>query len=138
MVTINQLVRHPRKAKVRKAKGLALKYNWNSLRKRITPLKKPQISGIVKEGGVKVLSPAKPNSACRACARVVLSNKKNVTVYIPGEKHNVQSYSSVLIQGGGAKDVPGIKYSIVRGYGDVQGVEGRKQGRSLYGTKTPT
>lgn len=129
------MIRRPRRAKIRKVGKLALKYGWNSLKKKIKPLNKPQILGVVKEGGVKVLSPAKPNSAARACARVVLSNKKNVTVYIPGEKHNVQSYSSVLIQGGGAQDVPGIKYSIVRGYGDVQGVEGRKQGRSLYGTK---
>lgn len=83
------------------------------------------------------MTPRKPNSALRSFARVVLSNKKEVTVYIPGEGHNLQDFSNVLVQGGGAQDLPGVSFSVVRGYkrGDTEGVEGRKQGRSLYGTK---
>jgi small subunit ribosomal protein S12 len=84
---------------------------------------------------VGVLNPMKPNSANRAYARVILKNKKEVTVSIPGEKHNLREYSSVLICGGGAKDLPGVKYHVIRGKGDSEGVKNRKQGRSLYGTK---
>ena len=81
------------------------------------------------------MKPKKPNSANRATARVVLKNKKEITVYIPGEKHNLQEYSSVLISGGGAQDLPGVKYHVIRGHGDTEGVKDRKQGRSLYGAK---
>lgn len=81
----------------------------------------------------------KPNSANRAYARVALNNKKEITIYIPGEKHNLNEYSSVLVNGGGAQDLPGVKYSAIRGYGkaDLEGVKERKQGCSLYGTKKP-
>jgi small subunit ribosomal protein S12 len=81
------------------------------------------------------MKPKKPNSALRSCARVILKNKKEVNVYIPGEGHNLQEYSSVLISGGGTQDLPGVKYHVVRGHGDSEGVKSRKQGRSLYGTK---
>lgn len=81
------------------------------------------------------IKPKKPNSALRSYARVILKNKKEVGVYIPGEGHNLQEYSSVLISGGGAQDLPGVKYHVIRGYGDSEGVKNRKQGRSLYGTK---
>ena len=81
------------------------------------------------------MKPKKPNSALRSYARVVLKNKKKVSVYIPGEGHNLQEYSSVLISGGGAQDLPGVKYHVIRVCGDSEGVKGRKQGRSLYGTK---
>ncbi|CAG8510997.1 16078_t:CDS:2, partial [Cetraspora pellucida] len=83
----------------------------------------------------RVTKPMKPNSANRPFARVRLKNKKVITVYIPGEKHNLQEYSSVLVCGGGAQDLPGVQYHIIRGYGDAEGVKERKQGRSLYGAK---
>ncbi|MEG7978620.1 MAG: 30S ribosomal protein S12 [Mollicutes bacterium UO1] len=133
MPTINQLVKHPRVAKKRKTKKLALKMSWNSQHKTYSFLDSPQKSGICKKVGV--LKPRKPNSANRAYARVVLKNKKEITVYIPGEKNNLQEYSSVLISGGGAKDLSGVKYHVIRGCGDTEGVKDRKQGRSLYGTK---
>jgi small subunit ribosomal protein S12 len=85
---------------------------------------------------VGVLNPKKPNSANRAFARIILKNKKEITVSIPGEKHNLREYSYVLIGGGGAKDLPGVKYHVIRGKGDAEGVSNRKQGRSLYGTKS--
>jgi small subunit ribosomal protein S12 len=84
---------------------------------------------------VKILHPNKPNSGRRQCARVILKNKKVITAYIPGIQHNLQDYSSVLIKGGGAKDLTGVKFSVVRGSRDAQGVKDRKQGRSIYGTK---
>jgi small subunit ribosomal protein S12 len=133
MPTINQLVRNPRAPKQKKDKLLALKANWNSRHKTYSFSSSPQKSGICKK--IFVMKPKKPNSANRASARVVLKNKKEITVYIPGEKHNLQEYSSVLICGGGAKDLPGVKYSVIRGHGDTEGVKDRKQGRSLYGTK---
>jgi len=133
MTTINQLVKNPRSPKQKKAKLLALKANWNSRRKKYSLSNNPQKSGICKKIGV--LKPKKPNSANRAYARVILKNKKEITVYIPGEKHNLQEYSSVLISGGGAQDLPGVKYHIIRGHADTEGVKERKQGRSLYGSK---
>ncbi|WNE41255.1 MAG: 30S ribosomal protein S12 [Mycoplasmataceae bacterium] len=133
MPTINQLVKKPRTPKQAKLGLLALKFNYNSRRKKYSLSNSPQKSGICKKVGV--LKPMKPNSANRAYARVILKNKKEVTVYIPGEKHNLQEYSSVTIMGGGAQDLPGVKYSVVRGQGDTEGVKDRKQGRSLYGTK---
>jgi len=133
MPTINQLVKNPRVAKIRKTRKLALKSSWNSLHKTYSFLDSPQKSGICKKVGV--LKPRKPNSANRAYARVVLKNKKEITVYIPGEKHNLQEYSSVLISGGGAKDLSGVKYHVIRGHADTEGVKDRKQGRSLYGAK---
>lgn len=138
MVTINQLIhQRPRRPKKKKMKKTALKYHWNSLHKKYILVNKPQISGVIKDGGIKVLHPRKPNSGNRKNARVVLTNKKTITVYIPGERHTLQSFGSVLIQGGGAKDVPGVGFSIIRGTRDTQGVQNRQQGRSLYGTKRP-
>src|SRR6185503_3811502 len=102
-------------------------------RKKYSLSNNPQKSGICKKIGVN--KPRKPNSANRAYARVILKNKKEITVYIPGEKHNLQEYSSVLISGGGAQDLPGVKYHVICGCGDTEGVKDRKQGRSLYGTK---
>lgn len=133
MPTVNQLVKNARIKKTKKVKKLALKFNWNSKSKTYSFSKNPYAKGTIKKIGV--LKPKKPNSANRPYARVILKNKKEVSVYIPGEKHNLQEYSSVLISGGGAQDLPGVKYHIIRGYGDAKGVEGRKQGRSLYGTK---
>jgi len=98
-------------------------------------MNKPQVSGMIKESGIKIYNPTKPNSGNRQCARVILKNKKTVTAYIPGQSHNLQSYSTVLIKGGGAKDLIGVRLSIVRGNRDTQGVKDRKQGRSLYGSK---
>ena len=139
MTTINQLKRNPRTSKQRKSKLLALKFNSsnNGKKKRIYLSNNPQKLGICKKVGI--LNPMKPNSANRAYARVVLKNGKEITVYIPGEKHNLQEYSSVLIGGGGAQDLPGVKYSVIRGCekGDAEGVKERRQGRSLYGTKKP-
>ncbi|CFW92922.1 30S ribosomal protein S12 [endosymbiont DhMRE of Dentiscutata heterogama] len=133
MPTINQLINNPRVPKLKKAKLLALKTNWNSRRKKYSWANNPQKSGICEKIGVT--KPMKPNSANRPFARVRLKNKKVITVYIPGEKHNLQEYSSVLISGGGAQDLPGVQYHIIRGYGDAEGVKERKQGRSLYGAK---
>lgn len=137
MPTANQLVKNVRKPKKRKVKKLALKINWNSKKKTYRFANHPFMKGNVKKVGVT--KPKKPNSANRPYARVVLWNKKEVTVYIPGEGHNLQEYSSVLIAGGGAQDLPGVKYHVVRGYskGNAGGVEKRSQGRSLYGTKRP-
>lgn len=133
MVTINQLTNNKRKKKTYKKKTSALKIRYNSQKKTYSPANSPFAKGICIKVGV--LKPKKPNSANRAFARVKLTNGKEVTVYIPGEKHNLQEYSSVLISGGGAQDLPGVSYHVVRGYGDTKGVEERKQGRSLYGTK---
>ncbi|WNE39952.1 MAG: 30S ribosomal protein S12 [Mycoplasmataceae bacterium] len=133
MPTINQLVKKPRAPKKTKLGLLALKFSYNSRKKKYSLSNSPQKSGICKKVGV--LKPMKPNSANRAYARVILKNKKEITVYIPGEKHNLQEYSSVLISGGGAQDLPGVKYSVIRGRGDTEGVKDRKQGRSLYGAK---
>src|SRR5579871_755313 len=123
MPTVNQLVKNTRIPKTKKVKKLALKLDWNSKSKTYSFSKNPFAKGTIKKVGV--IKPRKPNSANRAYARVVLKNKKQISVYIPGEKHNLQEYSSVLISGGGAQDLPGIKYHIVRGYGDAKGVEGR-------------
>ncbi|CAI2179254.1 14399_t:CDS:1 [Funneliformis geosporum] len=113
MPTTNQLINNPRKPKVNKTKSSALKTSYNSLKKIHFPVNRPQISGICKKVGT--LGPKKPNSANRAYARVLLKNKKEITVHIPGEKHNLQEYSLVLISGGGAQDLPGVKYSVIRG-----------------------
>jgi len=134
MTTTNQLVRNARVSKkTTKVNKLALKLTRNSKNGKVfLSKKKPYAKGIIKK--VMVKKPRKPNSANRPCAQIVLKNKKVITVYIPGEKHNLQEYSSVLIGGGGAQDL-GLKYSIIRGCYDTKGVEQRKQGRSLYGTK---
>jgi small subunit ribosomal protein S12 len=134
MPTINQLVRKPRKPVTRKVKAPALRFHYNSLRGRLTRGKgSPQKRGVCTQ--VRTMTPKKPNSALRKIARVRLSNGIEVTAYIPGEGHNLQEHSVVLIRGGRVKDLPGVRYHIVRGALDAQGVNNRKQGRSKYGTK---
>ena len=127
MPTINQLSRNPRVPKSKKTELLALKTNWNSLKREYSPCNSPQKRGICKK--VWTNKPKKPNSANRSCVRIKLNNGKEITVYIPGEKHNLTEYSSVLISGRGAKDLPGVKYRVVRGYksGDAEGVKERKE-----------
>ncbi|MBI5077413.1 30S ribosomal protein S12 [Candidatus Falkowbacteria bacterium] len=137
MSTINQLVRKGRQSKGAKSKSPALQSVFNTLRRR----RKVLASGSPFKRGVclkvTTTTPKKPNSALRKIARVRLSNGQEVTAYIPGEGHNLQEHSIVMIRGGRVKDLPGIRYHIVRGIYDTQGVEGRKQGRSLYGAKRP-
>lgn len=133
MNTINQSVRGARQSKVKKTKSSALKKGYNSQKKKYYSIDCPQRSGICEKIGV--LSPKKPNSAKRPIVRVRLKNKEVITAYIPGERHNLQEYSSVLISGRGAKDLPGVKYRVIRGVLDAEGVKDRKQGRSIYGTK---
>lgn len=137
MPTINQLVRKGRKAKSRKSTAPALQYTFNSYNQRRTRQAKgaPQKRGVCTQ--VKTMTPKKPNSALRKVARVRLSNGIEVTAYIPGEKHRLQDHSVVLVRGGRVKDLPGVRYHIVRGTLDAEGVENRKQGRSKYGTKAP-
>ena len=134
MPTINQLVRKPRKPVEKKTKAPALRFTFNSLKGKLTRGKgSPQKRGVCTK--VATVTPKKPNSALRKIARVRLSNSIEVTAYIPGEGHNLQEHSVVLIRGGRVKDLPGVRYHIVRGTLDTQGVNGRKQGRSKYGTK---
>ncbi|MBP1467818.1 30S ribosomal protein S12 [Candidatus Chloroploca sp. M-50] len=134
MPTINQLVRKPRKPVEKKTKAPALRFTYNSLKGKLTRGKgSPQKRGVCTK--VATVTPKKPNSALRKIARVRLSNQIEVTAYIPGEGHNLQEHSVVLIRGGRVKDLPGVRYHIVRGTLDTQGVNGRKQGRSKYGTK---
>ena len=134
MPTINQLVRKPRKPVEKKTKAPALRFTYKSLKGKLTRGKgSPQKRGVCTK--VSTVTPKKPNSALRKIARVRLSNQIEVTAYIPGEGHNLQEHSVVLIRGGRVKDLPGVRYHIVRGTLDTQGVNGRKQGRSKYGTK---
>jgi len=122
MPTINQLVKRPRRPlpRINKVKDLEAC---------------PQKKGVCLQ--VKTMTPKKPNSALRKIARVRLSNGREVTAYIPGEEHNLQEHSIVLVRGGRVRDLPGVRYHIIRGALDAAGVEGRKQGRSKYGAKTP-
>ncbi len=135
MPTINQLIRRPRKSKKTKSKTPALQTVFNVLKRKRRTLPKgaPFKRGVCLK--VTTMTPKKPNSALRKIARVRLSNGQEVTAYIPGEGHNLQEHSVVLVRGGRVKDLPGVRYHIVRGVYDAQGVEGRKQSRSLYGTK---
>lgn len=135
--TINQLVRKGRDPKERKPKAPALHYRYNSLKqKRVKqPGGAPQKRGVCTQ--VRTMTPKKPNSALRKIARVRLTNGIEVTAYIPGEGHSLQEHSVVLVRGGRVKDLPGVRYHIVRGVLDAQGVEDRKQQRSKYGTKKP-
>jgi small subunit ribosomal protein S12 len=134
MPTINQLVRKGRKKVGKKAKTVALRYNFNTLKNKMVEGKGcPQKRGVCVQ--VKTQTPRKPNSALRKVARVRLSNTMEVTAYIPGEGHELQEHSVVLIRGGRVKDLPGVRYHVVRGTMDTTGVSGRKQGRSKYGTK---
>ena len=135
MPTVNQLLKKPRKKQKAKSSTPALKTVLNSLKRRKTDLAKgaPFKRGVCLK--VTTTTPKKPNSALRKIARVRLSNGMEVTAYIPGEGHNLQEHSIVMIRGGRVKDLPGVRYTIVRGVYDTQGVDKRKQGRSLYGTK---
>ncbi|MCH7541625.1 30S ribosomal protein S12 [Patescibacteria group bacterium] len=135
MPTIGQLVRKGRKKARRKVKASALRGSFHTTKRKMTPTTNPQKRGVAVL--VKTMTPKKPNSALRKVARVRLSNRKEITAYIPGIGHNLQEHSIVLVRGGRVKDLPGVKYHIVRGHYDVSGVENRKQGRSLYGTKKP-
>jgi len=122
MPTVNQLVRRRRRTPVKKKKNVALQGC-------------PQKRGVCLQ--VKTLPPKKPNSALRKIARVRLSNGKEITAYIPGEGHNLQEHSIVLVRGGRVRDLPGVRYHIIRGVLDTLGVEGRRRGRSKYGCKKP-
>jgi small subunit ribosomal protein S12 len=135
--TINQLTRKGRKIKAKKTKAPALQYTFNSFRQRRTkqPKGAPQKRGVCTQ--VKTMPPKKPNSALRKVARVRLTNHIEVTAYIPGEGHSLQDHSVVLVRGGRVKDLPGVRYHIVRGTLDADGVKNRMQGRSKYGAKTP-
>jgi len=133
MPTVNQLLRKPRKTKARKAKTPALGEVYNTKKRRSFRVNSPFKRGVVLQ--VKTQTPKKPNSALRKVARVRLSNKREVTAYIPGEGHNLQEHSVVLVRGGRVRDLPGIKYTIVRAVYDLTGVENRKSSRSIYGTK---
>jgi small subunit ribosomal protein S12 len=133
MPTINQLVRKGRKTKIKKSKSPHLNIGLNSLKKVQTPNSSPQKRGVCTR--VATMTPKKPNSALRKYARVRLSNGIEVTAYIPGIGHKLQEHSVVLIRGGRVKDLPGVRYHIIRGTLDTTGVEGRKQSRSKYGTK---
>ena len=131
MPTINQLVRKPRKDKKKRKKHIDLGTNFNPLKNRYKKAKNPFKRGICLQ--VKTMTPKKPNSALRKVARVRLSNGSEVTAYIPGEGHNLQEHSVVLVKAGRKRDLPGVKYIIVRGKYDTAGVEGRKKARSKYG-----
>ena len=133
MPTFNQLVKQGRKTAVKKSTAPALQKGYNSLQKKATDISSPQKRGVCT--AVKTATPKKPNSALRKIARVRLSNGIEVTAYIPGEGHNLQEHSVVLLRGGRVKDVPGVRYHIVRGTLDKAGVADRKQARSKYGAK---
>ena len=133
MPTINQLVRKGRHSKTTKSKSPALNYAYNSMKKEMNYDPAPQMRGVATRVGT--MTPKKPNSALRKYARVRLSNLVGVTAYIPGIGHNLQEHSVVLIRGGRVKDLPGVRYHIIRGALDTAGVDGRKQGRSKYGAK---
>ena len=135
MPTINQLVRKGRQSKETKSKSRHLNVGYNSLKKEQTEINSPQKKGVCTR--VSTMTPKKPNSAIRKMARVRLSNGIEVTAYIPGEGHKLQEHSVVLIRGGRVKDLPGVRYHIIRGTMDTTGVDGRKQARSKYGTKRP-
>lgn len=135
MPTINQLIRRGRRTKQAKAKAPALLYGFNALKNRPVFFSSPFKRGVCVK--VTTMTPKKPNSALRKVARVRLTNGMEVTAYIPGEGHNLQEHSVVVIRGGRVKDLPGVRYHVVRGVLDTTGVEGRKQQRSKYGAKRP-
>jgi small subunit ribosomal protein S12 len=135
MPTINQLTRKPRVKKVYKPKSPALLVGYDSIKGKQTSMASPQKRGVCTR--VATMTPKKPNSALRKYARVRLTNDMEVTAYIPGEGHNLQEHSVVLIRGGRTKDLPSVKYKIIRGTLDAEGVKDRRQSRSLYGAKRP-
>jgi len=136
MPTINQLIRKPRKRARKKSKMPALARGFNVLKNKPVYYNSPFKRGVCVK--VTTVTPKKPNSALRKIARVRLSNGMEVTAYIPGMGHNLQEHSVVLIRGGRVKDLPGVRYHVVRGTLDAEGVAGRKKGRSKYGTKKET
>ncbi|NLY72526.1 MAG: 30S ribosomal protein S12 [Tissierellia bacterium] len=135
MPTINQLVRKGRQDKKTKSSTPALQRSFNTLQNKATKHEAPQKRGVCTS--VMTVTPKKPNSALRKVARVRLTNGMEVTAYIPGEGHNLQEHSVVLIRGGRVRDIPGVRYHIVRGVLDTAGVQNRKQARSKYGVKRP-
>ncbi|WP_395151447.1 30S ribosomal protein S12 [uncultured Allofournierella sp.] len=135
MPTFNQLVRKGREVSVRKSTAPALQKSYNSLDKSYSDANSPQKRGVCT--AVRTMTPKKPNSALRKVARVKLTNGIEVTSYIPGIGHNLQEHSVVLIRGGRVKDLPGVRYHIIRGTLDTQGVANRNQARSKYGAKRP-
>ncbi len=135
MATINQLIRKPRAKITRKSKTLALTRGFNNIQNRPTTYNSPFKRGVCTK--VTTITPKKPNSALRKIARVRLTNGMEVTAYIPGEGHNLQEHSVVMLRSGRVKDLIGVRYTIVRGVLDAQGVEKRRNARSKYGTKKP-
>jgi small subunit ribosomal protein S12 len=135
MPTINQLIKKGRKSKTKKSKSPQLNIGFNSLKKTYTDASSPQKRGVCVR--VATMTPKKPNSALRKYARVRLSNGGEVNAYIPGIGHSLQEHSVVLIRGGRVKDLPGVRYHVIRGTLDTTAVDGRKQGRSKYGAKRP-
>lgn len=134
MPTISQLVRKGRSPSLKKSKAPDLQFAYNTLKQRRMKLRgAPQKRGVCTQ--VRTMTPKKPNSALRKICRVRLSNNREVTAYIPGEGHNLQEHSVVLIRGGRVKDLPSVKYHVIRGTLDASGVDKRKQGRSKYGAK---
>jgi small subunit ribosomal protein S12 len=133
MPTISQLIRHGRKPKNKKSRSPSLQLTYNRLKNKVNNNPCPFKSGVCTRVGI--MTPKKPNSAQRKYAKVRLNNKQEVLAYIPGEGHNLQEHSIVLVRGGRVKDLPGVRYHIVRGVLDTQGVAKRQQQRSKYGTK---
>lgn len=133
MPTIQQLVRKGRKSTVKKTKKAALRRWFNSKDRKFSEFSSPAKRGVVLQ--VRTMTPRKPNSALRKVARVRLSNKQEITAYIPGEGHELAEHSIVMVRGGTVKDLPGIKYKVIRNKYDTTGVVGRKKSRSRYGTK---
>lgn len=136
MPTVNQLVRKGRKKAIKKVRATALRKNLNNLNKKVKISRNPFKRGVCTI--VKVMTPKKPHSGLRKVARVKLSNQNEVTAFIPGIGHELAEHSVVLVRGGRVRDLPGVKYHIVRGVLDTTGVKDREQGRSLYGAKKST
>ena len=135
MPTINQLIKKGRKQTRKKDQTPALSFGFNTLKNKPSRYPSPMKRGVCLK--VFTTTPRKPNSALRKAARVRLTNGQEVTAYIPGEGHNLQEHSVVLLRGGAVKDLPGVRYKVIRGVLDTAGVEGRKQQRSKYGAKKP-
>jgi len=137
MPTINQLLKYGRRTLSKKSKSPAMQFTQDSLHRKRTMLRRgsPFKRGVCVQ--VRTMTPKKPNSALRKIARVRLSNGMEVTAYIPGEGHNLQEHSIVLLRGGRVKDLPGVRYHVVRGVYDTQGVQARRRSRSIYGAKRP-
>lgn len=133
MPTIQQLINNKRTKKKRRSKTKALTEVYSSLQRRYSKVFSPFKRGVALQ--VKTMTPKKPNSALRKVARVRLSNGREITAYIPGEGHNLQEHSVIMVRGGRVEDLPGVKYTIVRGHYDTAGVEKRRRSRSKYGTK---